>query len=534
MKKTLTLVMLVAMTTASPLFAQEKKIKVIDNLSSPTVEAFGAALGSDRYSIDSLVISTPLPDYGACFSLIRDCCENGRLTGIDLLYSRIGYIPANAFLPSVINGKPRKKGGDDEKNPARTNLRYITLPSRLELIGENAFACTNLEAIEIPYLTRTIKDGAFADCELLKNVFFVGKKSKADESGYGFSGLPSGAVLHVAKGLADNYRGKASWAAFSDVREQTDLYNVMDITLDGSRTLEEMAQGCDMMCVDSMKLSGLVTKADMAFLKPNVRYGRLKCLDLSDSEIEDGELFSCRMECLRMPKQMKTIHHGFLSKSSIDMLTMPESYEEIGHTAFEYYNWFADSTLVVPEGCKKLSYQAFLSCKSIKTLFLPSTLDILEPNSLGFSFSLGGRAVSTDIYINRMYPPVSTQRCEYRDEDIDPWSEFGPFGCDDSDKGESTCQTRNMCLFVPIGAKKNYANAEHWDHFRTIIETPLLTGTPSGIAEAVTTFKPTSSSAADGIYTVDGRLVTRDTAAKGQLRGLYVVRENGTARKVVF
>ncbi|MDE5948728.1 MAG: hypothetical protein K2G86_08135, partial [Prevotella sp.] len=96
------------------------------------------------------------------------------------------------------------------------------------------------------------------------------------------------------------------------------------------------------------------------------------------------------------------------------------------------------------------------------------------------------------------------------------------------------CLTRNMRLFVPVGAKKNYENAEHWDHFLTIIETPLLTGTPSGIAEAVTSVKPSASSATDGIYTVDGRLVSRDTAAKGQLRGLYVVRENGMTRKVVF
>ena len=106
---------------------------------------------------------------------------------------------------------------------------------------------------------------------------------------------------------------------------------------------------------------------------------------------------------------MKTIYHGFLSKSRIDHLVMPERYEEIGHTAFEYYNWFVDSTLVIPEGCRKLSYQAFNGCRSIKLLMLPSTLETLEPNSLGFSYPLGGRVVSMDVYVNRMYPPTSTK-----------------------------------------------------------------------------------------------------------------------------
>ncbi|MDO4310768.1 MAG: hypothetical protein Q4C43_08640 [Prevotella sp.] len=54
MKKTLALVMLAAMTTASPLFAQEKVIKVIDY--SDVQMTFNQALGNDRYNIDSLRI----------------------------------------------------------------------------------------------------------------------------------------------------------------------------------------------------------------------------------------------------------------------------------------------------------------------------------------------------------------------------------------------------------------------------------------------------------------------------------------------
>jgi len=145
-------------------------------------------------------------------------------------------------------------------------------------------------------------------------------------------------------------------------------------------------------------------------------------------------------------------------------------------------------------------------------------LDELHELSLYF---VGSDHLVTDVelYVNRITPPAMII-------EEDGWSAFG------FSKEDETIRT--WCLFVPVGAKKNYENAEHWDHFLTIIETPLLTGTPSGIAEAVTSVKPSASSAADGIYTVDGRFVSRDTAAKGRLRGLYVVRENGMACKVVF
>ncbi len=533
MKKTLTLVVLFAMTAVSPLFAQEKNIKVIDQVWGPLEENFSSTLGSDRYTIDSLVVTYSY-FYPELFPLLRDCCEKGRLTGIDMSHTDQfwSYIPANAFAPTIVNGKPAKSGSEAEKDYTRTDLRYFTLPVSIGKIEDMAFACTNLETITIPSITH-LGNGAFSGCEKLKDVYLIGNRDKSREVEVAFDGLASGAVLHVAKGFGSLYDTDVIRKTFSEIREDDDLYNVMDITLDGSRALEDMAQG-RILFVDSMKLSGTVTEADMEYLRDNACwYGRLKNLDLSDCTVFVTEgIYNSRFEYLRLPKQMTVLDDALLSMSAVDHLVMPESYEEIRRSAFEKYKWFEDSTLVIPEGCRKLEYRAFANCTSIKKLVLPSTMEVLEPSSLGFSLWNEWEGLEADIYVNRMYPPTSTNT--YGDREITNSKENGPFSCHEDYNGTASCQTRNMRLFVPVGAKKNYENAEHWDHFRTIIETPLLTGTPSGIAEAVTTFKPTSSSAADGIYTVDGRLVTRDTAAKGQLRGLYVVRENGTARKVVF
>ena len=136
-----------------------------------------------------------------------------------------------------------------------------------------------------------------------------------------------------------------------------------------------------------------------------------------------------------------------------------------------------------------------------------------------------------DIYVNRMYPPVSATVDNLGDE-IDPASEDGPFGCY-YDKGDAVCLTRNYRLFVPVGAKQNYANDKHWSHMAEIIETPLLTGTADGIKNVTATAcQPDKASAADGIYTLDGRCISRNASVRPAAKGLYILRENGVTKKI--
>lgn len=160
MKKAFTL-MLLAMAVAAS--AQEKKVKVIEAESYSTLSQ---QLGNDRYEIDSLVIVT---DMGISldaegFGLLRDCCEKGRLTGIDLsrcIGIKDNRIPDNAFCPTVTNAKPRGSESMDGPNSYHTNLRYISLPNCIESIGDNAFALTNIEAIALPRWVSSIGSGAF-------------------------------------------------------------------------------------------------------------------------------------------------------------------------------------------------------------------------------------------------------------------------------------------------------------------------------------------------------------------------------------
>lgn len=527
MKKTLLLIALLLAATMT--FAQEKNIKLVEYNKFVGLDK---QLGEDRYKIDSLILKTEHDLGPEEFATLLDCCVNGRLTGIDMsmcwkLYKAPRRIPARAFMPTIVNGKPRKTESEDEKNVFRTNLRYITLPKTLETIEAEAFALTNIETIEIPYNTTVIGNMAFEGCENLKEVVLCGNKPHEERTGMEFAGLPSDAVLHVAPGLGDYYWDSESWKAFGNVREDDRAFRMMDLHLDGSSTLEEML-GDDMMRIDSLHLSGTPGKNDFAVLRNMGKEGRLFGLDLTDCEAsEDVKLYCSILETLRMPKNQVKIPGGCFQLARIKTLVLPENYEEIGVAAFEMFVYAPDSAFVVAEGCRRLDSRAFSLCKSLKNLYIPSTLEALGPGSIAFNGAYE-EVNDVDIYVNRMLPPVSEDISE--DTGTEQEESYGPFGCI-WEHGSPACYTYGWRLFVPVGAKKNYENAKYWDHFATIIETPLLTGTPSSISEAAGERK---TAAADGIYTIDGRFIAKGVPADGLAKGLYVVRENGLARKVVM
>lgn len=520
MKKTLALIMMSALEmTAS---AQGKDIRVVDTDYWRDGLTFIQALGPNRYLMDSLIIKGTSALKAEDFAIMRNCCEKGRLTGIDLSQCYAvenNEIPMMAFYPSNINGAPRKAEGIDYDNMYHTNLRYITLPKKIKKIGDNAFAFTNLEAIDIPAMA-SIGEDAFTGCRSLKNVTFRGKAVRPATEGKAFNGLADGAVLHVAKGNAGGYDSAEKWGGFSKIDENEDVYVVKDVDTDGSRPLADILGSSDMR-VDSIRITGTPTVDDFEFLRNNNYYGRLQSLDLSDCTIENGRLYRCWLESLRMPKKMQSIPRTFLRGAKVKHLTMPESYDNIDIEAFNSYNWFTDSILTIPEGCRKIGYMAFVNCHSIKTLVLPSTLEVLEPASLGFTWSEEWLDLKVDIYMNRITPPDCP--------DNESVNEDGPFACYRSDKGTRDCLTRNWRLFVPMGAKKNYENATHWDHFKTIIETPLLTGTSSGIDGTIAV--PQNSM--KEVYTTDGRLVAKGATLPQLPKGLYIIKENGKAKKVL-
>ena len=534
MKKTIALIALLSMLMAATAMGQEKMVRHIkyENYGESFRTFLTRTLGSDLYQVDSLVISQTATMTDDWADALLYCCENGRLTGINLTEcTYLTEIPAMAFMSSMINA-PRKAtaedGDNDEHDYCHTNLRYITLPKNIEKIGDYAFCSTNIERIEIPYWVETIGDGAFSFCGNLKEVVIYGDKPKDETMGRQFSELPAGAVLHVAPGCAQYYSGKEAWGAFGEVREDDTAFKTMTLNLDGSVALKDI-MGDDYMRVDSMKISGMPTADDFESLRHNVIFGRLYSVDFSDLDLDNCKsmyMSSGKMDYLTMPQTVKEIPRSFLSKSSVRHLTLPESYERIRPVAFRQCRLTLPNNLfVVPEGCRRICTEAFVHCQNINAMILPSTLDELEPWALGFNYYVWNNTPDMDLYVNRMYPPTFVSETDGKYDDY--YAVFGPFGEPLGD----WYPTQTWRLYVPVGAKQNYENDEHWSHFKEIIETPLLTGWSTGINETQAT---QTNGAADGIYTLDGRTVSKGTTTDNLPRGLYIVRENGQARKVIM
>lgn len=207
MKKKITLMLLLsALMTATATAQETKLVKGIhygigsDNNFRTELKR---VLGDDLYRVDSLVISADVHLPYGWTSALLDCCENGRLTGIDMSQCRYETeIPSAAFLPTMVNGAPRKSADGGNGSLYMNGLRYITLPVNLEKIGNLAFSSCGLQAIAIPYWVKEIGSGAFHNCNNLKNVVLYGDKPHDETMGWQFSGLPHGAVLHVARDAA--------------------------------------------------------------------------------------------------------------------------------------------------------------------------------------------------------------------------------------------------------------------------------------------------------------------------------------------
>lgn len=538
MKRTFTLMaLLLAIGMAA---AQEKNIRVVDCSKNSFETNVSSVLSKDRYEIDSLVViagNNTLTEKDILF--MADCCKKGRLTGIDIsrcYYVENNRIPEGAFASNLINAKPRRGEETDgeERDPIYINLRYITLSNGITDIGDNAFAYTNLEAITLPHWVKTIGGGAFAGCPNLKTVIIRGEEDKSQTMGGCFDFHPSGAVLKVAPELGERYRNSGRWDDFNIV-ESEEAFRVVEVDVADGQTLID-ALGDDNMNADSLKLSGQLGKDDLELLGENTRYGRLVGIDFSDCVIEEGYIDFTKIKTIRMPRQMEKIPYAVFPHINANHLIMPESYKEICAHALEYTTGFVDSTLIVPEGCRRIGFMAFRNCKSLKRIVLPSSLEVLEISSLALNWYWRGDGVkvSAEVYVNRMYPPISSTKLEdSTDKDYDGHDvDAGPFGCGYVPvTTPDECKTEGWTLYVPMGAKKNYENDEHWSHFKTIIETPLLTGGPAGMGGI--TAVVSAPCAADGIYTLDGWLVAKGAQSAGLPKGLYVVKKNGVARKML-
>ena len=454
---------------------------------------------------------------------LANCCENGRLSGIDLSSVEISghRIPSRAFCPSKINSAGTKNSSDG----SLSKLHYLRLPLNLRKICESAFLSTGLRQIEIPRTVDKIESNAFGKCNELTEVAVRIPDARYVDAHYAFDKNVKTAQLVVPTGSGNSFKYAQGWGDFGKISEREDLYTIRQINLDGSGLAAQL--GSSLLTTDSLVVSGNLVAEDFATMVKSTGDGRLTGIDLTACIVENNAIpdkafyvpVGSDIEGLRkrkkllyvtLPKGINSIGEGaFSGNGKLRCINIPSSVTNIGEDAY-YGCTYAAGSVTVPEGVSRLAASTFENCSSLTEVRLPSTLSTMDTRSLRLqpNYLAGGWHVN--FKINRMAPPKSLN-----DESDNA------FGFDPIDLGDNL---RYCTLYVPVGAKPAYEADEMWSCFGKIIETPDLTGKTSGIAA------PNVEKAeckATRIYTLDGRYVGTDMTRLG--KGVYVV--NG--KKVV-
>ena len=482
-------------------------------------------LGTDKYLIDSLVLSGYLDDYSDYANLV-DLCNKGRLRGIDLsecnlmssdrCHNFYAMIPDYAFYPNMVNSGD---GTNDNPDGYRTKLQYITLPPTIDIIGEKAFAMTDLKCITIAKTIREIRNDAFKDCKYLKKVTIKNPNASIKISEGAFAGIQTGAVLFVPEGGKAKYEATGRYRVFEKINEVKGLFNVKAIEVKGGQIVPAMGLKEERYSLDSLTVTGDLKLQDFLALRDCIINGRLSGIDLSGCKLEKDEVPDKKLDrvyklnYLSLPNNIKRLGSSSLSDTYFYYFSIPNSVTEIGSYAL-YSSNIGNGELVIPEGVKKLEACTLFST-SFESLYLPSTLDEVGERALEFNKSWRDDFDELDgnqrVYINRTTPPLTSEKA---------FSDGG---------AENAVALMYSTLYVPLGAKAAYEDDDIWNKFRVIIETAELDGGTSGIKDAVQDVE------ADGlveVYTTDGRQVHKGKDMPHLGKGMYVVKENGKVRKI--
>ena len=502
-------------------WAQQKEVKVV-KLNSTT--SLASALGDDRYNIDSLVVKGIISSND--FLVLRDCCENGRLTGVNLGLCSASQIPECAFRPSKVNGVSGKRAVS-----AQTGLQYITLPFNCRSIGTEAFAMTELRQVELNAKIKTVGDGAFRNCKELKEVVVRSRENPPALENAPFEGVGAGCTFYIPEGSKAVYLQTPGWSSLSGLTEDARAYRIKTVDVDGT-SLSSLL-GDDNNRTDSLVVTGRLHPEDFQTLWENCVYGVLTGINLGGCEVEGGKIpvsaFSkededgyyrpaSSLRYITLPDDITEIGAwAFRKNDNLHAFRFPSRLERIGAEAFLGCTQLKEIHL--PEGFKSVGKNTFYWCFRVTDMSLPSTLDTVDEQSLSLCDEFASVSYpSCTIRFNRMVPPFFLPQ----DDGV---------GLLSSISAEAFGALKDWKLYVPVGAKAVFEADEHWGQIPEIIETPELTGVTASVKGVV------DRSVLGGmteVYTPSGRLVAKGDGLPVLPKGLYIVKTGGQTRKVVL
>lgn len=322
------------------------------------------------------------------------------------------------------------------------NLKKVELPSTLKIIADQAFNnCDALKRIELPSSLDSIGNAAFYSCD---NLMFVVSKIQTpfaiNTDVFVNNGSKSDAILYVPVGTSSAYKQYDGWNVFSEIIE--------------GEPKEITYEGLIYNYFESNGTATVVGRADDNLVKINIP-GVIPIggSNYSVKTIGAGAFQNCYIDTLVVNDGVEAIDkNAFNNCWRLKSVELPTSLNVIGSNSFR--NVEELKSIVIPEGVTTIGEGAFRDCDNLQRVDLSSTIDSIGNEAFIYSRNLS--AVTSRI-LNPFAISQSVFCIEYH------WDYSG---------GESKqiFTKSNANLYVPEGTTAKYQQFDGWNMFAAIYE----------------------------------------------------------------
>lgn len=245
------------------------------------------------------------------------------------------------------------------------NLKSCNLPNSLVSIGENAFKlCKSLECVEIPNSVISVGSSAFEDCEVLKSLAVgTGVESLGASAFYNCKNMETVNISDLASWCNidfDDYSNPLENMTASVYLNNNLITNIVipdGITSIKSYTFYHWKELASVTIPDSVTSIG---KSAFGFCDSLTNV----TIPNSVLNIGHGAFSGTGLTSIKIPNSVKNIENMAFWYSNLTSVIIGNSVTNIGDRAFDNCRL---ETVTIPSGVKKIGYGAF-NCRSLKQL----------------------------------------------------------------------------------------------------------------------------------------------------------------------
>ncbi|MGE5394094.1 MAG: leucine-rich repeat protein, partial [Candidatus Saccharibacteria bacterium] len=183
-----------------------------------------------------------------------------------------------------------------------------------------------------------------------------------------------------------------------------------------------------------------------------------------------GTFTGCRsLTNIELPEGINYFNGTFIGSTSLRNIHLPASLKKMGNLTFA--NCSSLIRAEIPPLVTTIGYGAFSGCSALSTVSLPSSLDSILSNAFSGCIALTTLTIPSRVtYIEHLaFSGCSSLQTIYANPVQPPHKEANGY----MDIFEGVDKT-NCVLYVPVGSKALYAQAEDWKDFQHIVEMEAL------------------------------------------------------------